>query len=211
MSISNMIKTLIGATVISAAFTAPALATPPDVAPTGSFTFRGETTLTKEGLPPVTCTLTLIGETDNKTITVGGNSVEGVQVKVTSGSVTSDNPLSLCSALELAGFPWPAFIPDDDITQDISGSPLGPVEFVNNSQPSGIDARFQGVVVKINVPLVSDCSGDVAANFFNGQSAITDPSFFTFNDSFNGCTVKTTPTGLEIVPSMSSAPDVNVQ
>lgn len=183
----------------------PAFAAAPDASPTGTYTFNGKAKLSKSGLPfSPTCKLSLTGDVVNAT--QGGK--EGVLITVTGGSVTKGD--SLCGSISVGGFPWTAFKQDGDIQQDLNQNALGPVKLVSNSSPSGTDASVQGVTVEINIPFVSDCDGDVEANFLNGQSAISDTSYFTFDDSFDGCSIQTTEP-LKVDSNASDNDDVNVQ
>lgn len=195
-----VLKTIQVSLAALACITLPAMAQAPQLPnaqPTGTYTFSGTTELTALfGLVDATCELGLTGNVTNTT------SPEGIYIDITGGSVTGSDPL--CSQIDLVDFTsgqtgtpqapgqWEAFAPDSAVppaSQPVGGTPL-----VVQS-------------VHVQVPNFSlDCVGDVNATFFDGINAESDPSFFTFNDSFDGCTVVTLdPTGLEV-----QGGDVNV-
>lgn len=197
-------KTVVVSTIAVGLMSLPAFAAPPspNAMPEGNYTFSGPTTLTN-GSISANCTLTLMGNVKNTT------NPDGVYLDITGGNVTGSG--ILCGVISLSGFTsgqsgtpampgnWEGFISDADAQAALNQNPLGP----------GV-IEVQGVTV--SAPFVGSCNGDVTAKFFNGQSAIGDPSYFTFDDSFDDCSVTTTsPTGLVIQPAMSDNDDVNVQ
>lgn len=188
----------------------PAMATPPapNVMPEGTYTFSGMTQLS-DGSQTVPCKLVLTGKMTNTSMP----EKDGVYIDIKSGNVMPGTPFDArCYGISVTGFtndqtgdpppempgPWESWKWDSAIQSDLNMNALGPIDFVVES-------------VTVTAPFVT-CSGDVTANFYNGQSAISDPSYFTFDDSFGGCSVQTLDlTGLKIDPSASSAPDVNIQ
>lgn len=201
----SILKHTLSLAVAGMAFTAlPTMAqTPPspNAMPTGTYTFAGTTKLVNG--QSATCTLSLVGTVTNTT------NPDGVYIDITSGTVMP--PQFTCSFISLSGFtatqtgqpgspgPWEAWKSDAAIQADLNANSLGPVDFVVNA-------------VTVSAPFYGTCTGDVQASFFNGTSAIGGPSYFAFNDTFDGCAVQTLdPTGLEVVPAASSNPDVNVQ
>ena len=181
----------------------PAMAAGPDATPAGKYTFSGTTHL-NQGSLNATCTLTLMGNVTNTT------NPEGIYLDITGGQVTGSS--FLCGQINLSGFTaaqsgtpaapgaWEAFKSDSDVQSDLNANALGPIAL-----------DVQAVTVST---LFGTCQGAVTANFLNGQSALGDPSYFTFDTDIgnSNCAIETTnPTGLVVQPSMSDNADVNVQ
>tara|TARA_B100002052_G_C15795221_1_gene558328 strand:- start:115 stop:756 length:642 start_codon:yes stop_codon:yes gene_type:complete len=206
MKVANIKIAIAVATLSVTATAAVAQPAAPNVMPEGQFTFLGKANLTKStflGNVGSTCDLRLTGEVSNTT------DPAGIYIDVTSGSVTGSE--QFCPDIDVVGFTqgrtgtpenpgtWEAFVPDSVAQQALNQGPL-----------TAADVTFQNVMVE--VPLLSDCTGNVTAKFSNGLNDVSDPSQFTFDASFDGCNVVTTqPSGLTVQPNMSDAPDVNVQ
>lgn len=188
--------------------TTAALATPPtpNATPAGDYTFSGlaDLSVTIFGIPinASGCTLTLMGNVKNTT----DPDAEGVYLDITGGTVTGPGQ---CGNIDLMGFtsgmtgtpggpgPWEGFTSDADAQSQLNQNSLGP-----------IDIDVEGITVSTPV---GTCNGSLTASFFNGESGVSDSSFFTFDGSIGRCSVNTKSGGLVIQPSMSDNDDVNIQ
>ena len=145
----------------------------------GPFTFAGTSTLSYGGFINATCGLELTGYVDVDTAN------NRTYIRVTNGDITGSGT---CANLNLSGFDWNAYDPDDG-NAGIDGASSDDI------YPAASGNAALGDIGNISVShsfFGTLCSGtldDVTFQNNEPSGSLSDPSFFVFSGSIGACTV----------------------